>query len=139
MSVQSGDERTLGHGCVESGKLLHAGACLSRTANKDVVRNAEAEQTAPAVCAEDGTELVLDVVTSGRVQVDAVELEPSPPKDTRYPHAMPVDRSAHVVAASELDLILNVKVDDADDAVGCEEVAHTVDSRVKFWNHAQAV
>nr|POE89763.1 hypothetical protein CFP56_20232 [Quercus suber] len=137
--VERGDEGRLGDGGVQLSDLGHGVGGRLGTSDEDVVGDAEAQEVAAAVRAEDGAELVLDVVATGGVQVDAVQLEPGPPEDAADPHAVPVDGATHVVAAGEFDLVLDVEVDHADDAIGGQEVGHGVDGRVELGDHAQAV
>jgi hypothetical protein len=94
---------------------------------------------ATAVGAENGSELVLDIVTSGRFQVDTVELEPGSPENSADPHAVSVELTTGVVAALEFDLVLDVEVDDTNDTVSSQEVRDRVNDRVELGNHAQTV
>ena len=52
---------------------------------------------------------------------------------------MTIDRTTNIVAASEVDLVLYVKVHDTSNTIRAQETFDGVDHRVELWNHGQSV
>ncbi len=52
---------------------------------------------------------------------------------------MTINSPTHVVPAHEVDLVLYVKVDNADDAVGAHQAVDRVDDGVELGYHAQGI
>lgn len=52
---------------------------------------------------------------------------------------MTIYHTANIVARLELNLVLDVKVDNAHDAIRCEQVGERVDDRMKLGNHGKTV
>jgi hypothetical protein len=50
-----------------------------------------------------------------------------------------INHTANVVARLELNLILNIKVDNAHDTVRCKQVGERVNDRVEFGDHGKTV
>jgi hypothetical protein len=50
-----------------------------------------------------------------------------------------INDTTNIVARLELDLILNIKVDDTHDTVGCKQVGERVDHRMELGNHGKTV
>lgn len=48
---------------------------------------------------------------------------------------MTVDRTANIVSASEIDLVLYVEVNDTCNPIRAQETVDGVNYRVKLWDH----
>lgn len=79
---------------------------------------------------ENGTILVLEIVTATRLESDTVKVEPGTPKHARQRIDVAVNIASSIVSEGKVELVLDVEVDNAVDAVRREEGSNRVDDRV---------
>ena len=115
-------------------------AAVLVAADPDVVRNA-AQGVVVGVQGLEGAELVLQVVSSGRVQEHLVGLEPRSPEVAEEPRDVPVDESAQRVDAAQAGfLALDAKVHARNDARFLfQKLDRVVHHRVERGDHQQRV
>lgn len=105
-----------------------------RAANPNVVGQLNAEEVIAGVNAEHSTESVFEIILGGlahitqillildpyppcSLKIHSINLKPRAPKHPRSPHAVSIDNTTSIIPALIINLILNIKVDSANNAV----------------------
>lgn len=109
-------------------------------ANPHIVWNT-AQHVVVGVQRLEGSELVLQVVTSGGIQENLVCFEPDTPEVSQQPGDVSVHETTHGVDSAHVSVsTLNTKINAGNDTVGTvQELNRMVDHRVEGWDHQQRV
>jgi hypothetical protein len=85
------------------------------TANPGVVGNG-AQVIVSFVEIQDGAKSIFQIVSTGWLQSNTVKLKPTSPKGSSKPVDMPIERAAAIIPPADIDGVLDVEIDDRQDA-----------------------